>query len=394
MIEINQITTIFLAVALFAFGSFLINKVNFLKRFCIPAPVVGGLLFAALATILKTTGVLEISLDTSLQSLFMITFFTTIGLGASFKLVKLGGKLLVIYWLACGFLALMQNVIGVSLASLMGIHPLIGMMAGAVSMEGGHGAAAAFGQTLEDLGISSAMTIGAAAATCGLVAGGLIGGPIVKYLVGKYNLTPDEQETEAVDYENKNEQITSDSFFTQVVIITFCMAVGTYVGTLFSEATGFVLPGYVGAMFVAVLVRNILDKVKPNAINMKSISLIGDVTLGVFLSMALMSIKLWEIADLALPLFVIVFVQVLFIVLFCIFVLFKLLGKNYDAAVMVAGFAGHGLGATPNAMANMSAVVQRFGPSTKAFLVVPIVGAFLIDVFGIPIIITTINLFK
>ncbi|WP_337983713.1 sodium/glutamate symporter [Lysinibacillus sp. C5.1] len=394
MIEINQITTIFLAVALFAFGSFLINKINFLKRFCIPAPVVGGLLFAALATILKTTGLLEISLDTSLQSLFMITFFTTIGLGASFKLVKLGGKLLVIYWLACGFLALMQNVIGVSLASLMGIHPLIGMMAGAVSMEGGHGAAAAFGQTLEDLGISSAMTIGAAAATCGLVAGGLIGGPIVKYLVGKYNLTPDEQEAEAIEYENKHEQITSDSFFTQVVIITFCMAVGTYVGTIFSEATGFVLPGYVGAMFVAVLVRNILDKVKPNAINMKSISLIGDVTLGVFLSMALMSIKLWEIADLALPLFVIVFVQVLFIVLFCIFVLFKLLGKNYDAAVMVAGFAGHGLGATPNAMANMSAVVQRFGPSTKAFLVVPIVGAFLIDVFGIPIIITTINLFK
>lgn len=394
MIEINQITTVFLAVALFALGSFLINKIGFLKRFCIPAPVVGGLLFATLATILKTTGILEISLDTSLQSLFMITFFTTIGLGASFKLVKLGGKLLIIYWLACGFLALMQNVIGVSLASLMGIHPLIGMMAGAVSMEGGHGAAAAFGQTLEDLGISSAMTIGAAAATCGLVAGGLIGGPIVKYLVGKYNLTPDEQESEEVQYENKHEQITSDSFFTQVLLITFCMAVGTYVGTLFSEATGFVLPGYVGAMFVAVLVRNIMDKFKPEAINMKSISLIGDVTLGVFLSMALMSIKLWEIADLALPLFIIVFAQVFFIVVFSIFVLFKLLGKNYDAAVMVAGFAGHGLGATPNAMANMSAVVQRFGPSKKAFLVVPIVGAFLIDVFGIPIIITTINLFK
>ncbi|WP_285395894.1 sodium/glutamate symporter [Lysinibacillus sp. fls2-241-R2A-57] len=394
MIEFNQITTIFLAVALFALGSWLINKISFLKRFCIPAPVVGGLLFAALATILKTTGILEISLDTSLQSLFMITFFTTIGLGASFKLVKLGGKLLIIYWLACGFLALMQNVIGVSLASLMGIHPLIGMMAGAVSMEGGHGAAAAFGQTLEDLGISSAMTIGAAAATCGLVAGGLIGGPIVKYLVGKYNLTPDEQEAEEVDFENKHEQITSDSFFTQVLLITFCMAVGTYVGTLFSEATGFVLPSYVGAMFVAVLVRNIMDKVKPEAINMKSISLIGDVTLGIFLSMALMSIKLWEIADLALPLFIIVFAQVFFIVLFSIFVLFKLLGKNYDAAVMVAGFAGHGLGATPNAMANMSAVVHRFGPSKKAFLVVPIVGAFLIDVFGIPIIITTINLFK
>lgn len=393
MIAFNQITTIFLAVALFALGTYLINKVGFLKRFCIPAPVVGGLLFAAVATLLKTTGTLEISLDTSLQSLFMTTFFTTIGLGASFKLVKLGGKLLVIYWLACGFLALMQNVIGVSLASLMGIHPLIGMMAGAVSMEGGHGSAAAFGQTLEDLGISSAMTIGAAAATCGLVAGGLIGGPIVNYLVKKYNLTPDEQETSEVDFENKNEQITTDSFFTQVLLITFSMAAGTYVGTLFSEATGFVLPGYVGAMFVAVLVRNIMDKIRPNAVNVKSISLIGDVTLGIFLSMALMSVKLWEIADLALPLFVIVFVQVLFIVLFSIFVLFKLFGKDYDAAVMVAGFAGHGLGATPNAMANMSAVTQRFGPSTKAFLIVPIVGAFLIDVFGIPIIITTINLF-
>ncbi|MFJ7953206.1 sodium/glutamate symporter [Lysinibacillus sp. NPDC096418] len=394
MIAFNQITTVFLAVALFALGTYLINKVGFLKRFCIPAPVVGGLLFAAIATLLKTTGTLEISLDTSLQSLFMITFFTTVGLGASFKLVKLGGKLLIIYWLACGVLALMQNVIGVSLASLMGVHPLIGMMAGAVSMEGGHGSAAAFGQTLEDLGISSAMTIGAAAATCGLVAGGLIGGPVVKYLVNKHNLKPDDQETAEVEFENKNEQITTDSFFTQILLITFSMVAGTYVGTLFSEATGFVLPGYVGAMFVAVLVRNIMDKIKPNAVNMKSISLIGDVTLGIFLSMALMSVKLWEIADLALPLFVIVFVQVLFIVVFSIFVLFKLFGKNYDAAVMVAGFVGHGLGATPNAMANMSAVTQRFGPSKKAFLIVPIVGAFLIDVFGIPIIITTINLFK
>ncbi|MFJ7736502.1 sodium/glutamate symporter [Lysinibacillus sp. NPDC097287] len=394
MIAFNQITTIFLAVALFALGTYLINKVSFLKRFCIPAPVVGGLLFAALATLLKTTGTLEISLDTSLQSLFMITFFTTIGLGASFKLIKLGGKLLIIYWLACGVLALMQNVIGVSLASLMGLDPLIGMMAGAVSMEGGHGSAAAFGQTLEDLGISSAMTIGAAAATCGLVAGGLIGGPIVKYLINKYDLTPDDQETAEVDFENKNEEITTDSFFTQVLLITFSMAAGTYVGALFSEATGFVLPSYVGAMFVAVLVRNIMDKVKPNAVNMKSISLIGDITLGIFLSMALMSVKLWEIADLALPLFIIVFAQVLFIVVFSIFVLFKIFGKNYDAAVMIAGFAGHGLGAAPNAMANMAAITQRYGPSQKAFLIVPIVGAFLIDLFGIPIIITTINLFQ
>ncbi|HEY4554656.1 MAG TPA: sodium/glutamate symporter [Bacillaceae bacterium] len=393
-LALNQVTTIFLAVALLTMGSFFVRKVGFLQKFCIPAPVVGGLLFAVVATILKSTGLLEITLDTSLQSLFMLTFFTTVGLGASFKLIKLGGKLLVIYWLACGFLALAQNVIGVSLASLFNIHPLIGMMAGAVSMEGGHGAATAFGQTVEDLGINSALSIGVAAATFGLVAGGLVGGPTVKYLVSKYNLKPTETDEEVTITEEKDKAISSDTFFIQLLLITLCMALGTYLGDLFSSATGFVLPGYVGAMFVAVIVRNIVDKFNPKAVDMKSINLISDITLGIFLSMALMSIKLWEVADLALPMIAIVVVQVIFIVLFGTFILFRLLGKDYDAAVMVAGFTGHGLGATPNAMANMSAVTQRFGPSRKAYLVVPIVGAFLIDVFAMPIIITTINLFK
>ncbi|NTU29395.1 sodium/glutamate symporter [Brevibacillus sp. HB1.1] len=393
-LALNQVTTIFLAVALLVLGTFLVKKASFLQKFCIPAPVVGGLLFAVVATVLKATGILQITLDTSLQSLFMLTFFTTVGLGASFKLIKLGGKLLVIYWIACGFLALAQNVIGVSLASVFGIHPLIGMMAGAVSMEGGHGAAGAFGQTLEDMGIQSALAVGIAAATFGLVAGGLVGGPTVKYLITKYDLKPTETEEVVETVEEKGQAITSNTFFIQVLLITFCMALGTYLGELFSTATGFVLPGYVGAMFVAVIVRNIVDKLNPKAIDMKSINLISDVTLGIFLSMALMSIKLWEVADLALPMLVIVFVQVVFIVLFGIFVLFRLLGKNYDAAVMVAGFTGHGLGATPNAMANMAAVTGRFGPSRKAYLVVPIVGAFLIDVFAMPIIITTINLFK
>ena len=395
-LELNQVTTIFLAIALLVLGRLLVNKVGVLQKFCIPAPVVGGLLFAILATVCKAAGLVTFSLDTSLQSLFMLTFFTTVGLGASFKLVKLGGKLLVIYWLACGFLALMQNVIGVSMASLFNIHPLIGMMAGAVSMEGGHGAATAFGQTVEDLGIDSALSIGVAVATFGLVAGGLVGGPVVKFLISKYDLKPTETDDVGGEFsvEKDEAEIQTNTFFTQILLITFCMALGTYLGDLFSSATGFVLPGYVGAMFVAVIVRNIVDKFNPKAIHMKSVGLIGDITLGIFLSMALMSIKLWEVAGLALPLLVIVFVQVVFIVLFGIFVLFRLLGKNYDAAVMVAGFTGHGLGATPNAMANMAAVTERFGPSRKAYLVVPIVGAFLIDVFAMPIIITTINLFQ
>lgn len=394
-IDLNQSTTLFLALALLTIGTLLVRKIGVLQKFCIPAPVVGGLLFAILATILKTLGIVEFTLDTSLQNLFMLTFFTTVGLGASFRLIKLGGKLLVIYWIACGFLALMQNAIGVSMSYLFNIHPLIGMMAGAVSMEGGHGGATAYGTTLESMGIDSALSIGIAAATFGLVAGGLVGGPIVKYLINKYNLKSTEEEhTEAYSAEALEAPIGTDNFLTQVLLITLCIAGGTFIGDLFSSATGFVMPGYVGAMFVAVIVRNIVDRFKEDAIHMRSINVIGDVSLGIFLSMALMSIKLWEVADLALPLLVIVFVQVIFVVLFAIFVLFRLLGKDYDAAVMISGFAGHSLGATPNAMANMAAVTGRFGPSRKAFLIVPIVGAFLIDVVSMPIIITTINLFS
>ncbi|OZI13380.1 sodium/glutamate symporter [Bacillaceae bacterium SAS-127] len=395
-IQFDQVTTIFLAVALLVIGSFLVKKVGIFQRFCLPAPVVGGLLFALIATILKATGIVEFTLDTSLQSLFMLAFFTTVGLGASFQLVKLGGKLLVIYWLACGFLALMQNLIGISVASLLNIDPLLGIMSGAVSMEGGHGSATAFGTTLEEMGVDSALTIGLAAATLGLVAGGLIGGPTVKYLISKYNLTPAEQEVAAaVASEGKAKaDIHSDTFIMQVLLITFCMALGTYLGEVFSEKTKLVLPSYVGAMFVAVIVRNVLDRVNDRVIDMRSVNLIGDVTLGIFLSMALMSVKLWEVAELALPIFIIVAVQVVFIVIMGVFVLFRLLGKDYDAAVMVGGFTGHGLGATPNAMANMSAITQKFGPSQKAYLIVPIVGAFLIDVFAVPIILTSINLFQ
>lgn len=394
MIEINQITTLFLAVALYLLGMGLVNKIGFLNRFLIPAPVVGGLIFATLALVLKTTGIVEITLDTSLQSLFMIAFFTTVGLGASFKLIKLGGKLLVIYLLLCGVTVFMQNVIGVSFAQLFGIDPLLGVMAGAVSMNGGHGGAAAYGQTIEGLGISSALTIGMAAATLGLICGSLAGGPVARYLIKKHDLKPSSGKIEG--YVEKDEKpIQEWSFMVQLALLTFSMAVGTYLGDLFTSMTGFVLPSYIGAMFVAVIVRNLADRFVKGAVNMKEINLIGDISLAIFLSMALMSIKLWEVADLALPLIGIILIQVIFLVLYAIFVMFRLLGKDYDAAVMISGFLGHGLGATPNAMANMSATVNKYGPSRTAFLVVPIVGAFLIDVvFSAPIIITTINLFK
>lgn len=399
LIELNQVTTIFLAIAVFMIGSYLNSKIKILEKYCIPAPVVGGLLVAIVLTALRATGLAEVTLDTSLQGLFMLTFFTTVGLGASFALVKLGGKLLVIYWLACGFLALVQSAIGISLASLLNLDPLIGVMVGAVSMEGGHGAATAFGTTIEELGVEGALSIGLAAATVGLVAGGLIGGPIVKHLINKYDLKSTEQPDFASSKPNNPissmaAPITSRVFMIQLFVIGFCMALGSYLGEWFTTVTDFALPGYVSAMFVAVIVRNILDRMNDNIIEMKTIGIIGDITLSIFLSMALMSIKLWEVAELALPLLIIILVQVLFIALFGIFVLFRLLGKDYDAAVMVGGFTGHGLGATPNAMANMEAIVSKYGQSQKAYLVVPIVGAFLIDVFAMPIIITSINMFS
>lgn len=397
-LEFNEVTTIFLAVAVLTIGTFLNRKIKILDRFCIPAPVVGGLIFAIIATALKGFNIIDIRLDTSLQGLFMLTFFTTVGLGASFRLVKLGGKLLVIYWLACGFLALAQSTIGISFAKFLNMDPLLGVMVGAVSMEGGHGAATAFGTTLEEMGVESALSVGLAAATVGLVAGGLVGGPIVKYLINKYKLKPSQAELEVSgsieDIQKNTSKLSSKTFMNQIFIITLCMAVGSYLGDLFTNLTGFALPGYVSAMFVAVIVRNLIDHYDNTVIEMKSIGVIGDITLGIFLSMALMNIQLWEVANLALPLLIIIFVQVLFVALFAIFVLFKALGKDYDAAVMVGGFAGHGLGATPNAMANMDAIVSKYGPSQRAFLIVPIVGAFLIDVFAMPIIIASINMFS
>ncbi|EKU49034.1 sodium/glutamate symporter [Staphylococcus massiliensis] len=402
MIELNNLTTLFLACLMLLIGQAIVNKVNIFRRLCIPSPVIGGLIFAILVAILQSTGIVNIKLDSKFfQNFLMIAFFTTIGLGASFKLLRLGGKVLLIYWLLCGILAIMQNVIGVSLAKVMNLDPLLGLTAGTMSMEGGHGNAAAYGQTVQELGVDSALTAALAAATLGLVSGGLIGGPVVRFLIKKHNLEPAKTENTSKDYSqldfNKklhNRFTFSEVFFIQLTIISFCMALGTYLAEQFSEATGQNVPVYVGAMFIAVIVRNISEFTGLNIVDLKINDRIGDISLNIFLSLALMSIKLVEIYSLALPLTVIVIVQIIFVVLFSVFVVFFLLGRNYDAAVMIGGFIGHGLGATPNAMANLEAITKRFGNSPKAYLVVPIVGAFLVDLLGVPIITGFINIFK
>lgn len=401
MLELDAITTLAIASLLYLLGIFIVNHVSILRKLCIPAPVIGGLIFSILVAILQSTNIITIKLDSEfIQNFFMLAFFTTIGLGASLKLLRLGGKVLILYFIFCGFLAVFQNLISVSLAKVLNIPPLLGLTAGSMSMEGGHGNAAAYGQTIRDMGFDSALTAALAAATLGLVAGGLVGGPVVKFLITKYNLKSEHAEETTTDYGNvksneylHNRMNPTTIFFLQFTIVTICMAIGSYLGNTFSELTGINIPIYVGAMFVAVIIRNISEYNNLNLIDMKFVDKISDISLSLFLSIALMSIQLTEINQLALPLIIIVLIQVVFIVLFSIFIVFRGLGKDYDAAVMIGGFIGHGLGATPNAMANLDVITKKFGASPKSYLVVPIVGAFLIDLLGVPIVTTFINLF-
>ncbi|MGL5715148.1 MAG: sodium/glutamate symporter [Paraclostridium sp.] len=400
VLKLDMIATVALASLMLLFGNFLKTKAKFLEKFCIPGPVIGGLLIALLVFALKLSNILHISMDTTLQSPFMIAFFTTVGLGASFALVKKGGKLLIIYWILCGVLSIAQNVIGVIGAKATGITPLIGIMCGAVSMEGGHGAAASFGETVEALGVTGGVTIGMAAATFGLMCGGLIGGPISRYLIDKYNLKPTQESNqknvsvEEIAGIKMSETFNSNTMMVQIAVIASCMTVGNLASTWFSNITGVVLPGYVGAMFIAVIFRNINDKFNIVKLDLYSVDIISNVCLGIFLTMALMTIKLWELAGLAGPMIIIVVAQVIFIALYGIFVVFKLLGKDFDAAIMVAGLLGHGLGATPNALANINSVTSKYGNSAKAYLIVPLVGAFLIDLVALPTIVSFINFFS
>lgn len=402
MIELDAITTLCLACVLYLIGQSIINHVSILRRICIPAPVIGGLLFSILVAILDSLHIVKIKLDASfIQDFFMLAFFTTIGLGASLKLFKIGGKVMLLYFMFCGIMAICQNIIGVSLAKILNIQPLLGLTAGSMSMEGGHGNAAAYGKTIQDMGVDSAVTAALAAATLGLVFGGLIGGPVVKYLIKRYNLTPEHRDESyknygEVEYNQSlhNKFKPTQIFFIQFTILVFCMALGTYIGDTFTHMTGVNIPMYVGSMFVAVIIRNVSEFAGLNIVDLKINDQIGDISLGIFLSLALMSIQLTEIYSLAIPLIIIVLIQVVFMVLFSIFVLFRGLGKDYDAAVMVGGFIGHGLGATPNAMANLDVITKKYGSSPKAYLVVPIVGAFLIDLIGVIIVMSFIQFFS
>lgn len=401
-LKLDLIATTTLAALLLMLGYFLKKKIKFLETFCFPAPVIGGFIFAMVIWGCRLSGIFHISLDNTLQTPFMLAFFTTIGLGGSLALLKLGGKSLIIYLIFCWFIAVFQNSLGVALAYLFDLHPVLGVMAGAVSLEGGHGAAATFGPEAEKLGVMGATAVAIASATYGLIAGNLTGGPLAHRLISKNNLKIKSADMGTVDYETMvkanqaQEKVEAKGFLFAMAVIGVMMVFGVWLSGWVKglELKNIFLPGYVGAMFAAIIFRNINDKIKVFELNDKIISLISDICIGMFLSLAMMSLKIWELADLAGPLVAILVVQTLCLALLVYFVLFRLLGRDYDAAVMCAGAMGHGLGATPNAVANMGAVCEHYQMrSTKAFLIIPLCGAVLIDLVGIPCITLFIGFF-
>jgi ESS family glutamate:Na+ symporter len=413
-LKLDMIQTLaFAAVVLFA-GYGIRRRVGVLDRYNIPAPVVGGFIFAALALGLRLGGILAFEFDTTLQTPLMIAFFTTIGLGASFGLLKIGGPQVLLFWGLSSVLAALQNGVGVLLAKGMGVHSFLGLIAGSITMTGGHGTGAAFGKLMEDqYGFPGGLTLAMAAATFGLVSGGLIGGPIGTRLVKRLReggaaapsskkaakpLTGDDVAL-ASEYQSLDSEIDTEppgeppTAYTLLKTLTVTL-VAMWAGSLLSAWLGsyVTLPAYIGAMIGAAAIRNLDDAIGIIKFKQRVVDDIGTIALSLFLSMALMSLRLWELLDLAIPMLVILTAEVAMMAAFAYFITFRVMGRDYNAAVMACGHCGFGLGATPNAVANMEALVERFGPAPRAFLVLPMVGAFFIDFTNAMIITAYINL--
>lgn len=403
-LRLDMIQTVALATLVLFLGYFLKRKWSILDRFNIPAPVVGGLIFATFTLVVRQFGIFAIEFNTLLQSPFMIAFFTTVGLTASFSLLKIGGPQVVLFWGLATFLAFFQNLIGILLTKLMGVPPFLGLICGSVTMTGGHGTGLAFGPVFENLGMGGASTYAVAAATFGLVSGGLIGGPVGTLLIKRKNLRREkfylkgkkevvESIDEIAEEKDRKVRLSAYEFLKYMAIILSCMWVGSIISKGF-ESLKITLPSYIGSMIFAALLRNFLDLTKIIKISQNYVELLGSISLSIFLSMALMSLRLWELFELAIPMLLILIFQVAFMAFYAIFLTFPFMGGDYDSAVMAGGHCGFGLGATPNAIANMEALVEKFGPAPRAFLVIPIVGAFFIDFTNALIITLFTNLLK
>ncbi len=417
-IELDMIQTAGIGALALMVGMVLTRKVGFLQKFCIPSPVSGGIIFSLITLALYGFCHLEISFDDTLKDIFMLAFFTSVGFQSDLKVLKQGGKALVIMLVLLVVIIALQNLMPLGITKLLGVDPLLGIAAGSVSMTGGHGTAGGFAEVLEGMGLQGAGTIGMAAATFGLIAGSMLGGPLAELIIRK-KLTQEQMQPQDDEIDPAMAGIESDEAsptgrakrvssneqeFQQYAKACYWILLVMAGGIVLSWAlakTGITFPTYFGALILAAFVRNIIGFVKykengqwvkaDKLLNMERIISVGNICLSLFLGIAMISLKLWELKSLALPLVVILASQVLMMALFVYFAAFPLLGRNYDAAVLCAGICGFGLGATPNAMANMSAVCYKYRYTVKPFLIVPIIGAMFADIINTAIITLFLN---
>ena len=393
-IAVDPYYTLIVATLVLLVGRLMVDRIKFLQDFNIPEPVAGGLLAAVIIYILHASSGVSFAFDKGLQDSFMLIFFSSIGLSADFSRLKAGGVGLVLFLLVVSAFIVVQNVVGVGLAGALGLDPIIGLVTGSITLTGGHGTAGAWGKVLEEQHhIVGATDLGMASATFGLVLGGLIGGPVARKLVNKMGMKPSAKAAQAHDtadtaiddvFEHAHQRrlITANAAVETMALFAACLAFSALMTTPEVKSflpSWFTLPQFVWALLFGVLLRNFLTSAfKVNMFD-RAIDVFGNASLSIFLGIALLNLKLWQLLDLALPMLIILAVQTAIMALYAYFVTYRFMGKDYDAAVLAAGHCGFGLGATPTAVANMQSVTERFGPSHKAFLIVPMVGAFFID---------------
>lgn len=392
-IQIDMYQTLAVSVLVLILGQFLKKKINFLEKFCIPAPVIGGLLFAVLTCVCYSLGIAEFTFDDTLREVCMVFFFTSVGFQANLKVLKSGGKSLFIFLGLVVVLIVSQNFLALGVSKLLHLDPLVGLCTGSIPMVGGHGTAGAFGPVLEDFDVKGATTICTAAATFGLIAGSLIGGPIGKRLIDRKKLLDTavaEDDSILVEDEKKHERHTN-MYAAAVFQLIIAVGIGTIISELLTK-TGLTFPIYIGAMIAAAVIRNIGEYSGKFDIYMGEINNLGGICLSLFLGMAMITLKLWQLAELALPLIILLSAQLILMILFTYFVVFNVMGRDYDAAVLSAGTCGFGMGATPNAMANMQAICDRYVPSVKAYLIIPLIGSLFADFLNSLVITFFINI--
>lgn len=381
-IQLDMYQAAAVAALVLLLGRFLVRNLDLLRRYCIPEPVAGGVVFALAHLALRQAGILEISFDSTLQTFFMVVFFCSVGFTACFRLLKKGGLQVLLFLGIAVMMCVLQNSLGAFIASAFDLDPRLGLATGSIPMVGGHGTAASFGPLLEKAGVSGASAVAIASATFGLVAGCVIGGPTAVSRIRQKKLHSFETATGSnevvVDKNEVTGAIDSGRFLNAALCLALAIGAGTVVSAWLNKV--FTFPIYIGAMLVAAFIRNTTD-MAGKEIPMEEISTIGSFSLSLFLGLAMMGLKLWELADLAVPMVVMLVAQTVLMMVYAYFVVFNLLGKNYDAAVMTSGFCGFGMGATPNAMANMQAITQKYGPAPTAYFVVPLVGSLFIDAF-------------